>query len=59
MSQGDKSWFTQDNFSSTLRLLLVESNVFDMNAEVFCSRKMLVEGIITMSVATKSACFAW
>jgi hypothetical protein len=39
-SQRDKSWFTEDVFSSILRLRGVECNAPDNYAEGFYSRKM-------------------
>jgi len=40
-SQKDKGWFTEDVFSSILRLRGVESNASDKYAEAFYSRKMV------------------
>ena len=40
-SQNDKGWFTEDAFSSILRLRGVESNASDKYAEAFYSRKMV------------------
>ena len=39
-SQGDKSWFTEDVFSSILRLRGVESNAPDKYAEAYYCRKI-------------------
>lgn len=40
-SQKSKRWFTEDTFSSILRLRGVESNASDKYAEAFYSRKMI------------------
>src|SRR4029077_20447980 len=40
-SQNGKRWFTEDAFSSILRLRGVESNASDKYAEAFYSRKMV------------------
>lgn len=40
-SQKDKTWFTEDTFSSILRLRGIESNAPDKYAEAFYSRKMV------------------
>jgi LmbE family N-acetylglucosaminyl deacetylase len=40
-TQNDKRWFTEDTFSSILRLRGVESNASDKYAEAFYSRKMV------------------